>query len=244
MRFPRPNTLAVPLLATLALAACGGDATSPSPATLRRPSAPVALLSDGSRAGGNPNFFFLPPVVPNPSSDPDYSAGQFVGTWKPVVDVCEINASDMAAGCISGTVRSYSGSAVSVSTADEQYQVQVDTREPWAVAGKTFRFSVSVNGSKPTTLGFVDIALLSGSAKNAFTGDLVAMQDGRTIPLKFRIEKGATIDPGVSVFSETVVNDAGAIIKTGGTGGPGTFAIQFPTDWLPPELSQVTITVE
>src|SRR3954468_13054739 len=109
MRFTRPLALVVPLV--LVLGACGSDDTT-APAMLRRPTAPVAILSDGSRAGGNPNFFFLPPVVPNPSQDSDYSPGQFVATWKPVVNVCEISASNMAAGCVGGTVRSYSGAAV------------------------------------------------------------------------------------------------------------------------------------
>ena len=243
MRFPTPRTLAVPLVAALVLGACG-DSTAPTP-RLRAPSAPTALLNDGSKAGGNPNFFFLPPVVPSPAGDPDFSAGQFAGGWKPVVDVCEVNAANLTGGCISGTVRSYSGAAVAVSLTDEQYQVQVDTKESWAVAGHTYRFTVTLLSNQPVTLGFVDIALLSGSAKNAGTGDLVSLQDGRTIPLKFRIEKGATVGTGVEVYSETVVTDAaGATILTGGTGAPGTFALQLPADFLPPELSQVVITVE
>lgn len=242
MRFTRPLALVTPLLAALALGACG-DSTAPSPA-LRVPSAPTALLNDGSKSGGNPDFFFLPPVVGNPSGDPDFSAGQFAGGWKPVVTVCEVSTADLSAGCITSTVKTYEGAAVAVSLGDEHYKVQVDTKEPWAVAGRTYRFFVSVLGNQPVTLGFVDIALLTGSAKNAGTGDLVTMQDGRTIPLKFRIEKGATVPAGVAVFSETVVTGAGAIIKTGGTGGPGTFALQFPAGALPPELGEVVITVE
>ena len=244
MRFPRPLALAVPLFAALALGACGGDdTTAPSP-VLRAPRAPAAILNDGSREGGNPDFFFLPPVVPNPSSDPDFQANAFAGGWKPVVEVCEVSTSNLAGGCVGGTVRTYSGAAVSVSPADQQYQVNVDTKEAWAVAGRAYRFAVLLVGNERDTLGFVDIALLSGSAKNAVTGDLVALQDGRTIPLKFRIEKGATVPEDVTVFSETVVTDAGTTILTGGSGGPGTFAINFPTDWLPPELTDVVITVE
>lgn len=241
MRFFRPLAYATPLLAALALGACG-DSTAPSP-RLRDPSAPTAMLNDGSK-GGNPDFFFLPPVAPNPSADEDYSPGQFAGGWKPVVSVCEVNAANLSGGCIGGTVRTFSGAAISVSTASEAYQLHVDTREPWAETGRTYRFTVTVTGNQPVELGFVDIALLSGSAKNAGTGDLVTMQDGRTIPLKFRIEKGATVPTGVEVFSETVVTDAGATVLTGGTGGRGTLALDLPADFLPPELSQVVITVE
>jgi hypothetical protein len=242
MRFIRPLAIVVPAFAALVLGACG-DTTAPTP-RIAAPAAPTAIISDGSRAGGNPDFFFLPPVVANPSNDPDFSAGQFVSSWKPVVRVCEVSAANLAAGCIGGIVRTYSGAAVTVSSAAEQYQVQVDSKEAWAVAGSTFRFTVSVVGTQPVDLGFVDIALLTGSAKNVNTGDVVTMQDGRTIPLKFRIEKGATVDASVGVFSETSVTDAGATILTGGTGGPGTFALALPADFLPAGLDQVVIVVE
>ena len=90
MRCSRPHSLALPLLAALVLGACG-DSTAPT-TRLRAPAAPTAILNDGSRVGGNPDFFFLPPVVGNPASHPDFSPGKFAGGWKPVVDVCEVDA--------------------------------------------------------------------------------------------------------------------------------------------------------
>lgn len=242
MRVPRFAAHILPLtalVALVALAACG-DATAPG---ARRP-APVALLSDGSRDGGNADFFFLPPVAANPSGHPDFSPGQFAGSWRPVVEVCKVSAANLGAGCVGGAVKRYPSSTIAVASASEHYQVQVDTREAWAVGGETYRFHVIVIGNRPDTLGFVDIALLAGSAKNAVSGDLIAMQDGRTIPLKFRIEKGATIDPDVEVFAEATVTNAGATVLAGGTGGPGTYALQFPAGWLPAGLDQVVVTVE
>ena len=39
-----------------------------------------------------------------------------------------------------------------------------------------------------------DVALIStGKAKNAVTGDSIPFVDGRTVPIKFRIEQGAVL---------------------------------------------------
>ena len=38
-----------------------------------------AEISDGAQETGNPDFFFLPPLVFNPSSDPNFDVGDFVG---------------------------------------------------------------------------------------------------------------------------------------------------------------------
>src|SRR2546422_4199858 len=42
---------------------------------------PAFLISDGTHSGGNPNFFFLQPLVPDPSGSPNFVVGTFkVGT--------------------------------------------------------------------------------------------------------------------------------------------------------------------
>src|SRR5215475_11815268 len=48
----------------------------------RSPVAPIeisALLSDGAHGGGNPDFFFLPPLVGDPTSSRNFTPGQFNG---------------------------------------------------------------------------------------------------------------------------------------------------------------------
>ena len=50
-----------------------------------------ADFSDGRSTGGNPHFFFLPPLV----SQPTFS-GVFNSQIQPVVDICQLNAAARA----------------------------------------------------------------------------------------------------------------------------------------------------
>ena len=50
---------------------------------------PSALIMDGA-TNGNADFFFLPPLVPDPSGGANFDAGKFNGNLAPVVEVCEL----------------------------------------------------------------------------------------------------------------------------------------------------------
>lgn len=243
MRFPRSLPAVASLAALAALYACGRD-DSTGPSATR----PAAIISDGTRSGGNPNFFFLPPLLPDPSADADFSAGEFNGGWRPIVELCEVDANNLDAGCLGAPIRTYGDAAVAVSVADEHYKVDIDTRETWAVGGKTYRATVKVVGKRVVVLGFVDVTLAEdkGSARNArsTTTDAVALQDGRTLPLRFRIENGATVSPDAPVYAEQVVTQEGDTVRAGEGGGPGTFAAAFPAGWLPEGYDQVVVTIE
>ena len=77
-----------------ALAGCAfGDTLKPprTPAV----SAPAFRISDGAHFGatsGNPDFFFLPPMVPDPSGNPNFDRGASNAHLMPTVDICEVNA--------------------------------------------------------------------------------------------------------------------------------------------------------
>lgn len=239
----RTRSLHVPTLVVAALAAlsaCGGDRAG----IMSPPAAPTAVISDGSRDGGNPNFFFLPPLIGNPSGDPDYTPGAFVGTWKPVVQICRLTEALECQKDAQGKtirLRTFQGSEVSVSTTDEHYKVEWSTREAWATAG-TYRARVVLVGNDTLELGFIDVALLTDqqSVKNLRTGEIVPLQDGRTVPLKFRIEKGASVSPTTVDYVEAVVTDAGGTVATG-AGGAG---IYLGSGWLPDGVTEVVVSVE
>lgn len=232
------STLLVAALA--ALSACGDDRGS----LLAPPSAPTAVISDGSRDGGNPNFFFLAPLVANPSSDPDFTAGAFVGTWKPIVRVCRLTD---ALACETNSLgepaylRTFQGSEVAASAAEELYKVEWSTAESWATSG-TYRASVFIAGTRMVELGFIDVALLPDqqSVKNMRSGEIVPLQDGRTVPLKFRIESGASVSPTTVDYVEAVVTDAGGTVATG-QGGAG---IHFDAGFLPDGVESVVVSVQ
>jgi hypothetical protein len=239
------RTLAALGLVVAGVAACSGDeATAPQVPKLVVPAAPVAIINDGSRPGGNPNFFFLPPLVLPPQFDPDFDANKFNSSWKPVVQICRLGA-DVAAGCVTNWLRTYQGSEVGLSQSERNYYVLWNTRESWATPAK-YRARVSVVGKDTVTLGFIDIAILTNlrGILSLVTNDIVPVPDNFLIPIRFRIENGATVSPGVPVFTETLVTNAGTVVRTGGTGAPGTLAINFPANWLPTGVSSAVVTVE
>ena len=73
------------VIATAAIAGCTERQVLQSPPIGR----PVALILDGAH-NGDPDFFFLPPLVPDPSNDPHFDAGKFDATLSPTVEVCRL----------------------------------------------------------------------------------------------------------------------------------------------------------
>ena len=68
---------AVVTIVVLTIAACRD-----LPAPVSESALPSAEISDGAHSGGNPFFFFLPPMVSNPG------AGVNVTGLAPVVHIC------------------------------------------------------------------------------------------------------------------------------------------------------------
>src|SRR5258705_5251819 len=63
-------------LSALALSvACVDQKAQTAPTGLAAPTTPSAMISDGAH-GGNPDFFFLPPLVSNPVNEPNYDRGK------------------------------------------------------------------------------------------------------------------------------------------------------------------------
>src|SRR5436309_4114374 len=85
-------------VATLALlVACQSDRLT------RSIDAPMYAVSDGAHHG-NPDFFFLPPLFKNPSSDPNFEPNAFNALLHPSVAICELGdaAGDGTRACIAG----------------------------------------------------------------------------------------------------------------------------------------------
>ncbi|HMJ19476.1 MAG TPA: hypothetical protein VK478_13890, partial [Gemmatimonadaceae bacterium] len=62
---------------------------------LMGPNAPATgsqVISDGTRAGGNPDFFFLPPLVQNPVNNSNFERGKFNNALQPSlsVEICQL----------------------------------------------------------------------------------------------------------------------------------------------------------
>lgn len=174
-------------LTLIMLSACNGDRVVEP--TMSRTS-PTNDISDATHTGvglaSNPDFFFLPPMVKNPSASLLWNAGAFNASLRPTVDIC---ASAAATQETIGTslCTPVSSLTATVNVANELYQA--DWKVPTSTT-KFYRITVSV-GTKP--LGYADIA--SGAnqteVKSLASDEVIALLDGRTLPIKFRIERYA-----------------------------------------------------
>ncbi|HWP36166.1 MAG TPA: PQQ-binding-like beta-propeller repeat protein, partial [Gemmatimonadales bacterium] len=162
----------VALAMLTALASCAGPDRVVDP--------PSLAISDGA-TGGNAHFYFLPPLVPRPSP-----TGVFDPTLEPIVRITA-NGSPLM------------DLPATPSAADEHYHVNWHTNGAGLNPRVTYRLTVLAEG---VALGFADVIVLPNGKglKNINTGEYVGLADGRTLPIKFRIEKGA-IPEGALLWS-------------------------------------------
>jgi hypothetical protein len=113
-RLKRAATLAAILVA----AACTADSMSPT-----GPTGPRETISDAAHAGAVPGFYFLPPMVPNPS----YS-GTFDGGLQPRVEICELSGSVCSTTIAQYTTTSGTGGQT-VQVGTSSYQVSWHTSQ-------------------------------------------------------------------------------------------------------------------
>jgi alpha-tubulin suppressor-like RCC1 family protein len=163
---------------------------------------PSAEIADAAHSLAIEHFYFLPPMVPDPTVE-----GAFDGSLSPQVEVCELvfETSDppQVTDCLDlgpepalFTMDTGPGSeTVRMEPANEHYVVNWHTDEFVLDDQKTYRIIVSVAG---TVLGYADVDAVSGGnqLKNVDTDEYILLKDGRTLPIKFRIEEGAVFVVG------------------------------------------------
>lgn len=191
-------------------------------------------FSDGRVAGANPHFFFLPPLV----SQPTFS-GVFNSHIQPVVDICQLDETLSPVDCAAGVTHINPG-AVQVDSPDH-YHVDWQTDQPPIDVTKFYRIQVfgSTGGLR---LGFADVQPVGsgGQMKKVDTGEFIGLVDGRTLPIQFRIENGAFLpDFNCTDCAEQTITNAGGTVVTS-TGFAGA---QFPAGWLT-SPSSVVVTIE
>ncbi|WP_420126466.1 beta strand repeat-containing protein [Longimicrobium sp.] len=178
----------------LGIGACTGDAGSPLGPDGTQP---LATISDAAHAGAVPGFYFLPPMVPNPS----YS-GTFDSGLDPRVEICELVGTTCGAVIAQYTEASGTGGEM-VQTGTSSYQVNWHTNQFNLDPAKHYRISVYVGTFR---LGFADVDVVSSGnqLKNVDTDEYIALKDGRTLPIKFRIETGIAAQVIVSPDSAEI----------------------------------------
>src|SRR5690348_9118028 len=182
---------------------CRDQAIVTSPATPRI----SADIQDGAHGGGNPHFFFLPPTVAQPSF-----SGVFNPNLGPVVQICTLTATAAGTMCDATIAPIIPGAVQQVG---HQYQVNWNTGATNVSASSTYRIQVLAANE---LLGFADVQpMTDGSAlKNLRTGDIIGLVDGRTLPIKFRIESGALCF-GSTDCGEAPVGPAGGTVVSHNT---------------------------
>ena len=148
-----------------------------------------AAISDGA-SGGNAHFYFLPPLAP----DPGPGAGNDA-TQSPVVQICQWDG----ASCVlvlatytmdlATTTTTQAGNSETVRLGDAHFIVNWHTEDFALDPALTYRVCVKVNDVE---LGFVDVDVVSSGRDLRIVADgYVGILDGRTLPIKFRVEPGA-----------------------------------------------------
>ncbi len=218
------------VLPVVAFAACRDER---SPTAVNGPTI-SAEIRDAANGGGNPHFFWLPPIVAAPTP-----TGVFNPRLSPVVEICSQKVSPCPDGQVhvKFTMTSGSGSQiVRVDVTNQLYSVNWNTDPSSEPVGSSFRIAVIVHKA---VLGFADVDIVgTGKAKNANTGGDVPLVDGRTLPIKFRIEDGAlcpsnsTLDctehmasPGTDNTIVSNNQQAGTFIPAGALSQPVTVTI-------------------
>src|SRR6266566_7361115 len=198
---------------SLVLVGCADRVNAP---TAVRPGAPSFEIRDGAHNSGNPHFYFLPPIVASPNA-----TGGFDATQAPSVTVCLLAGSDCGPVVAQFSMTAGTGSAVVRLDATNQLYVvnwqtdQCVTGPCTLPSGNVYRVRVLVAG---TELGHADVQVVASQqeAKNVNTGEFFPLVDGRTVPVKFRVEQGAVFFAGPStqpLMIQTPVSAAGSSVQ-------------------------------
>lgn len=168
----------LPLVLALLFLGCENDPTSPFPES--SPPGPKAefAISDGGH-GGNPHFFFLPPLVRN-----THSRGRFDPTLSPIVRVCRLPA---CAGDLASFDRGRGRDKITAGA--NAYTVNWHTKAAGLQSGDRLRIRVFVG---PALLGFLDLEVVAKNGRpTRLPLDVVPLRRDHPLLIKFRIEQGA-----------------------------------------------------
>ena len=206
------------LLSALALVVACAEHTLPTEPSLTAPSDPSEIISDGAHNNGNPDFFFLPPMVPLPLHNAKFELGKFNNQLKPSlkIEICQLQATPVNAKglpkantpCVAGApLKTFAPGSVQLVNLplrqngwwrafglpdDGFYYVLWDTRQSNLNVNKYYRIKVFVAGSPDVLLGIADVDPMSSLSQWKFTltGEVIQLIDDVMLPIPFRVENG------------------------------------------------------
>lgn len=247
-----PLPLAWSLCAVAVLGCRSDEATGPT----RESGGPSMVIEDAQHGASdrrNPHFFWLPPLVPAPNPPGGAPDPSVLASLR--VDICDLGESRPAGTTCAGkpliatftsTVATYiAGTSVTTGASgtelvgyaetDGFYQVNWHTDKTPLLTNHYYRIRILAAGIE---LGQADIDVLPNARdlKNYDTGNSIPLVDGRTLPIKFRVETGAIrlLEPG---GAPAEVGSKGGVVVT----ADGAVAIKVPEAAVP---AGTTIHVE
>lgn len=192
------RSCSVPFLVAVACA-LGACTQQPSGSTALARS---AVISDQVHGNGTPGFFWLPPIAPALEQ-----YGTFAPEASPVVSIekLPLDSADPIAKFTSDP-----GSQRDRVKSDgfSQYMVEWHTEDSDLETGAAYRIRVLL---QTLELGFVDVRVLAaGEKRNAIPHDqFFPIENGRTLPIKFRIDEAALRCVGVVCDAPDECHDLG-----------------------------------
>src|SRR3989454_1380264 len=149
------------------------------------PGAPSFLIQDAAH-GGNPHFYWLPPMTRQPSF-----TGTFDAKLSPTVEIRELPAGTACGARDPITFTTTTGPGSETIRVDgEMYIVNWHTKAFNLNSACTYRIRFLVAGLE---LGIADVDVVDNGAqlKRVDTDEFVALLDDGTLPIKARVELGA-----------------------------------------------------
>ena len=232
------------LLALSALALVFGCEDHSPPTGPTGPSAPVtpsAIISDGAHVGGNPDFFFLPPLVPLPFGDAtfrsNFELGKFNNALAPSlkIEICVLTPElgnalpKPETQCDGAALKTFDFGSVRVVNIplrdrgwwslfglppDGFYYVLWDTRQSNLVVSKYYRIKVFLGTDQ---LGYADVDPMPNLREWRYsqTGTLIQLVNGWLLPIPFRVEKNGSPCQNNSLCTEQIVTNTGGESRQG-----------------------------
>ncbi len=157
--------MAAALVLTVGFAGCDTNTA------LMEPPPPSFAISDGAHGnGGNANFFFLPPMVSKSQTN-----GAFDASLDPVIRITAEDGFDITL-------------SADLDNSNSHYHQNWHTDDYSLVDDQIYRICVLVDDQ---VLGFADVQVVAnGSGLKNVADENIALKDGRTLPIMFRIEEG------------------------------------------------------
>ncbi|MDQ6737581.1 MAG: hypothetical protein M3Z30_07765 [Gemmatimonadota bacterium] len=169
-------------------AACADSGRLAGPVQFAGALGASASIQDAAH-GGIAGFYFLEPLVSQPSDPGTLDTTQSSNLR---VEVCRLGADPSIQTCQAPAIVISATSPVFIDLNGNHYQVNWQTDTTFFPANMYYRVSV-VDIAAGGAWGHVDVFL--GSSGKGFhsinTTDFTPLLDGRTVPIKFRVDNGA-----------------------------------------------------